>query len=295
MSHAVCALDVKDGRLKWSFDQIAAARREDAVTCNQMPAVVGDSVLFGDSFGGVYSIALADGALRWYANATTSLRLLAMAGGMFPWGTTAGMVVGPNDRIYHGYNQVGGIGRLRCHNILDGGVVWEAHFPSELNAAPAVGTLYGLGQKLAVVVGLGLNPSMDPLGPVGRVAYRLGARQGKATSVLALDAGNGMRLWRFDAPDWHGTLENNDAGQDLYCAPDTWGNPAIGSDGTVYMNWSGGKAFALRDANGDGVVDHNDPKEVSSYHHGFGANGETAIAPGFVVAPSCKQVIAWSS
>jgi len=298
MNEAVCALDAKDGQVRWIFDQMNFTGRKDALACNQMQAIVGDTAVFGDGFGGVYRVALADGTIRWHAKHATGLETIANTQGMVPYGTTATLVVGENDRVYHGFNIVAGMGTVRAHNIDTGILAWQRYFPgTEANAAVAVGKLYGWGDLLAVVVPLGNNPAMTTTSLLHGLQRLVGWTK-LESPVVALSSKTGETLWTFNVA-YDGTCAGSyydaDSGEGPLCAPDTWGTPTIGADGTVYVNWSGGKAFTLRDANGDGVVDPKDPQEVSSYYHGFGANGATALGPGFAVAPSCRQVMAWSS
>jgi len=58
----------------------------------------------------------------------------------------------------------------------------------------------------------------------------------------------------------------------------------MSADGTVYVNWSGGYSYTIRDKNLDGKIDAS---EVSFLETNSGMNGETAIAPGLIVVPSC--------
>lgn len=297
MGEAVCALDAKDLQVRWIFDHIEYTKpRMDALSCNQLQAIVGDTAIFGDSFGGVYRVALEDGAVRWYATPITDMGRIAATKGMLPYGTTGTVVVGPNDRVYHAFNTAGQVGTVRAFNVHNGRAVWERSFPgTEANAAVAVGKVYGWGERLAVVIALGSNPEMT-MSWWHWIRSLLGLVT-VSSPVMALRADSGATLWKLDLSH-NGHCSGSHVSLDregTLCAPDIWGNPTIGADGTVYLNWSGGKTFAVRDANGDGVVDPKDPKEVSSYSHGFGSNGATAVAPGYAVAPSCRQIMAFSS
>jgi len=287
MNNAVCALRASDGELKWSYLMSRHSGRQEALACNQVQSVVDGTVLFSDDFGGVYSASMENGTHIWYYPNATSMSLLNQTAGMLPYGTTASSAVGPNGLIYHPFNLAGGSGMLRAHSIADGSVVWVKSFDLEINVAPAVGTLRP-GGPIAVVVALGRNPA--PLDTGNETAPEVPAR------VMALDARTGKPLWTFTPPRWTGTCAGSHldlSGSGDLCMPDIFGTPTIGMDGTVYVNFSGGYSFALRDANGDGIVDLKDPAEVSSYHHGRGTNGQTAIAPGFVVVPNCRYIAAF--
>mmetsp|Transcript_32624 Transcript_32624/g.44299 ORF Transcript_32624/g.44299 Transcript_32624/m.44299 type:complete len:168 (-) Transcript_32624:97-600(-) len=112
--------------------------------------------------------------------------------------------------------------------------------------------------------------------------------------VVALDAETGKTVWSLDLSRKMYAMPNLNVRVPSYgCAPDMFGNPSIGADGTVYISWSGGKVLALRDSNGDGKIDPMDAQEYSSYDHGYGSNGNPAIGPGFMVAPSCNYMIGY--
>lgn len=52
-------------------------------------------------------------------------------------------------------------------------------------------------------------------------------------------------------------------------------------------------AKRLLDANGDGEIDTRDPREFSFYQHGKGSSSQTAMAPHFMVAAACNQLMAY--
>mmetsp|Transcript_65270 Transcript_65270/g.202104 ORF Transcript_65270/g.202104 Transcript_65270/m.202104 type:complete len:543 (-) Transcript_65270:92-1720(-) len=336
MSEAVCAINASTGSVLWIYDMIDSSRGRQNLATNQMHAVVNDTAVFSDGFGGVYRVSIETGEEIWYQPNVTCVQEFYRTGGMVPYGTTATMVVGPNDVIYSGFNLRAKVGALRAHDLRTGAELWSRTFQDEVNAAPAVGLLRP-GGSLAVVVAVGTNPmpvSVHQLLVFCMTVFilltvwcfwllcrrrtswctcRTGLKVSLAvafvgglvlvripsltlpmlgSTVLALDAGSGEVIWQFNS-SMLGLCAGNTWTE--FCVPDLWGSPAIGADGTVYVNWSGGKAFALRDANGDGVVDREDPGEASSYHHGSGSNGITAIAPGLLVAPSCRYILGWVS
>jgi len=282
----VCALHATDGSLKWNYSM---TERSNNISYNQQLAVVDNSVVFSDVNGGVYRVSLEEGREIWFEPGVTSTP---------PSFTTGTLVVGPNDAVYNVFNEGpyfgGQTGWLRVHDIRTGAVLWNRSFHEGVNAAPTVGPTRP-GGPLAVVVAVGDNAACWPYTRWTRLKQWLGLERWPALhgKILALDALTGETLWSFDAPPWNNVVAGS-TWQDKCCA-DIWGNLAIDSDGTVYANWSGGKAFALRDANGDGRIDPDDDREVSSYHHGFGSNGITAIAPGLTVVPSCRQIIGYAT
>jgi len=210
--------------------------------------------------------------------------------------TTGGLAVGPNNMVfvtgqYQPLGEFNGLGIVRAADLGSGKVLWSKKFDRSANVAPAVGPV-GPGGQLAVVVPIGMNMVPAPFAHSNQSPEAKGI-DGKPlakTSVHALDVQSGATLWSLRIPARNYTASTKGSKQ-YECAPDVWGTPAIGADGVVYLNWSGGKAFAIRDANHDGTIDALDPKELSSYEHGYGTNGESAIAPGLLVAPSCNLLM----
>jgi len=238
---------------------------------NQMPAIVDDSVLFTSVNGGAYRIGLQDGKEIWHTPGVPEASFT----------TAGGLVVGPNERVYLGASRNLGWGMLRVFDLATGEVLANKTFDLPLEAAPAVAPL-SPGGPLAVFVTLGRDPECDPLLPLPTPAR-----------ILALDAITLEQIWEFVLPMGDGIVAGVNSSEG--CCPDVFGNPTVGGDGTVYINWSGGWAYAIRDANGDGTVDMDDSSEVTAFHHGGGSNGNTALAPGMAVAPSCWQLLGYAS
>lgn len=264
----VVAVNVADGRKQWTYTMPGDLKGE-----NFMPAEFEDSIVFPDRAGGLYRLRLRDGSEVWrkpppagYENSTC----------------TGGMALGPNAVAYVASNKDPNMGMpfaggfLRAFHLQDGAELWSLDVDGAGNAAPAVGKVAG-HDVLAVVVGLGADPGFWING-----------------TVEARNALTGDLLWVF-GPIFGGMGFCAGFTDDDQCWPDLFGVPSIGADGTVYVNWSGGWAYALRDANGDGRVELSDPEEVSGYFHGEGTNGQSAIAPGFLVAPSCWKIIAFGA
>ena len=61
-----------------------------------------------------------------------------------------------------------------------------------------------------------------------------------------------------------------------------WLQPTISKDGTLYINWAfGGIGYALRDFNEDGLLDLENPEELSSFDFGIGNMGGPALVHGW--------------
>jgi len=282
-SSQLVAVSTTDGSVKWRYD---ITKRSGALALNADPAIVDGSVVVADTAGGVYRVSLEDGAEIWYTPGTAGTS------------TTGGLAVGPNDMVYvvGQYVQSGdfnGLGVVRALHLGSGSEEWNRKFQKSANVAPAVGPV-GPNGELAVVVPIGWNMPPAPISPEMKASLNsLRASDGSElaiTSVHALDATSGEDLWSLEIPARNYTASTKGSFT-FPCAPDVFGTPAIDADGVVFVNWSGGRAFALYDANKDGRIDAANPLELSSYEHGYGTNGESAIAPGMLVAPCCNSLI----
>jgi len=273
-SHGLCAVTEKDGSPKWTFN----LNRYGSKGYNLAPSVVDGVVYFTDMAGAVYAVSAEDGQEVWHHPGTEDATF-----------STATSVVGPDSHLYNAFNvrEDGSNsitkGVLRCHDLKSGDVVWSKTFSEGINAAPAVGPI-GPSNKTVVIVGVGNNPECLAEPAIGTP---------KLARILALDAQTGDTLWSFTAPEYALSCAGNTPAE--VCCPSMWSQPTLSADGRVYVNWSGGKFFALLDANRDGVIDANDPSEFSFYHHGKGSNSQTAMAPGLMVAAVCNKLLAYQT
>ena len=71
------------------------------------------------------------------------------------------------------------------------------------------------------------------------------------------------------------------------CRPGVWSTGVISGDGTYYVGHSSGKLFALRDSDGDGIIDEFSG-EVSVFHGGAPYQGSMALAPGILATSPCS-------
>lgn len=306
----IVALYTIDGQEKWRYNH---AKRAGTASFNVIPAIVNGSVVFDDMAGGVFRLSFEDGKEQWYTPGPN--------GNTF---STGAALVGPQNMIYVARNRrtewgsSGNDGFVRAHDLHTGKLLWDHGFSMSMNVGLAVGPLK-LGGRLAVIAVPGNNDIVYPqlarlifaylpqswyqtfwsnwrfVEPLSRLLNTLDARWHageRRSSVVALDAKSGELIWSLDlAVESMAMPASTLRPASLGCAPDIAGNPAIGADGTVYVSWSGGKVFAIRDANEDGKIDATDPHEVSFYPHGFGSNGNSAIGPGFLAVPSCNGVL----
>jgi len=203
------------------------------------------------------------------------------------------VALGPNGVLYCGssLSSLPGLrGVVRAHELRTGAVLWQRFLDMEIHAAPAVGRL-SEGGPLALVIGAG-SPTGRPDTTQERLERLLGLRPEPLFpgTVYAMDAADGRVRWTFRPKPWR---EQHCAGStwEVMCMPDLWSLPAIDGKGAVYINWSaGGITFGLRDANGDGVVDLNDPEEVASYEAGTGSTGPPVLGPGMLTVAACRRI-----
>merc|ERR1712187_720706 len=104
----------------------------------------------------------------------------------------------------------------------------------------------------------------------------------------AFDAETGKLQWIWKPPAWGDAAGKGDAenlltrvflGIKPQCNTASWGRPAIGGDGVVYAPHMSGKLFAIKDFNGDGIIDEG--TEVSSFDAGCSfLGGGPSCAPG---------------
>ena len=108
--------------------------------------------------------------------------------------------------------------------------------------------------------------------------------------TFALDAATGAIVWQYDMPLWHGAAAGDGFPENHGCAPDSSANNAIGGDGVAYVPHEDGRVYAIRDADGDGVIHEG---EVSSWGFDMTFQGSPAIAPGLLVVSPCDGLAAW--
>eukprot|EP00441_Pelagodinium_beii_P022538 CAMPEP_0197657178 /NCGR_PEP_ID=MMETSP1338-20131121/44466_1 /TAXON_ID=43686 ORGANISM="Pelagodinium beii, Strain RCC1491" /NCGR_SAMPLE_ID=MMETSP1338 /ASSEMBLY_ACC=CAM_ASM_000754 /LENGTH=676 /DNA_ID=CAMNT_0043233491 /DNA_START=72 /DNA_END=2102 /DNA_ORIENTATION=- len=268
-STGLCAVGASDGSAKWMYN----LAQHNSKGYSMAPAIVGDSVYFSDVAGAAYSISLQDGKERWYTQGPPNPHL-----------TTGSLVVGPNGKAYNGFSvgtssNITGI--VRAHSLDGGKVLWTKTFIEGINVAPAVGPY---GRKTAVVVAVGNNLECNHIPSI---------TSRKRGQIYVLDGETGREIWHFDLPYYSVSTAGNIPRRT--CCPDVMGQPTLASDGTVYVNWSGGKQFALKDVNKDGKVDANSKKEFAYFHHGKGSNAQSALAAGFLVSSVCDRLIAFGA
>eukprot|EP00747_Dinoflagellata_sp_TGD_P217990 gnl/TRDRNA2_/TRDRNA2_90304_c0_seq1.p1 gnl/TRDRNA2_/TRDRNA2_90304_c0~~gnl/TRDRNA2_/TRDRNA2_90304_c0_seq1.p1 ORF type:complete len:498 (+),score=77.28 gnl/TRDRNA2_/TRDRNA2_90304_c0_seq1:60-1553(+) len=280
-------LDAATGQFKYKY---SIMDRTGKIAYNAMPAIVNGSVIINDATGGLYRFSLQDGSEIWYVPPPDDEMCFTSAGGP----AVADGVVYLAFNVFRG-NMLGpGIGMIQAVELTTGEILWSKSFDRDANSAPSVGPA-GPNGAAAVVVGIGNNTGL-PENIFESAMFGLGIfeRPRFPGKVFALNPKTGDEYWTFEPPVWHGPGCAGATMSDM-CWPVHWSSPAVGADGTVYINWLGGKVFALRDANGNGRIDTENPSEYSSYEHGSGGNGNPAIAPGRLVVASCKQVVAFGA
>mmetsp|Transcript_41386 Transcript_41386/g.102881 ORF Transcript_41386/g.102881 Transcript_41386/m.102881 type:complete len:150 (-) Transcript_41386:194-643(-) len=70
------------------------------------------------------------------------------------------------------------------------------------------------------------------------------------------------------------------------CEPDSFANPSVGADGTVYFGWHGGMVYALDGRTGT---------VKSEYPTGTGIQANPAIGDGMVAFLTCNELIVFKT
>lgn len=272
------AMDTKSGDVKWSF-------QPDGIVYNSLQDVKEGSVVFSDFSGKAYRLNLESGDLIWKTGPGD-------AGEDVPTDfSTGGAVTGPNGVVYVTSNAktiLSKQGYVTAFNFADGKMLWRHSTGYEANNGAVVGMI---GGRLAVAIGVGSNPDMpQPLASLRGLKDNDESLQEKKARVVALDAATGEELWHHELPAWHGWAAGDTMNH--ICLPDSFGNPALSGDGTVYVGFESGTFYGINDRNGDGKIDES---EVDSYdtHNSF--QGSPAIAPGMLVATPCNGLHVFKS
>jgi len=274
----VRAFNATHGAQLWAF-------KPDVNVWNFMASFPGDgTTVFQDQAGKGYRLRLSDGSLLW------------KAGGQAATWTDGTATLGSNRVLYTVHNNIpdaldpklpNAQGTLEARRLEDGSLVWSRVTPRPPNNAPAVGRLYGSKDRLSVVQ------------PVGQQVVK-----GAPTDVHAYDAETGEPRWVFRGPAQKGSLQAGDlegmevrqqSGVRPICLPNPWSAPTIDARGTVFIGNEDGLFFALRDLNGDGVVEG--PGEVSAYdtQAAFSGSAGPALAPGVVAVASCDTLFVFKA
>lgn len=278
----LAALDV-DGKMLWNF-------RPNRTIYNALVSIVNGAVIFEDNMGTAYRLKLSDGTLVWKASATASNHK----------GTTGGAIVSPDcSTVYCTSNvaddEAGVHGLVTAFRFEDGHMLWQKKVTYEANSGPAIGHLKNDPDgALSVVVATGPNPDLVLPGLLGRESILINLDpinrhnlldHKKPGQVLALDALTGELRWTFDLPTWLGAAAGDTAIH--ACLPDSFANPAIAKDGTVYVAGESGVVYAINDKNGDGKINEQDG-EVSTFDTKNGFQAAPAIGPGILAIAPCN-------
>lgn len=259
----VALLDRADGRLRWSYNVSTMAPKSYVI--NLDPCILNESIILSDTSGGVYRLSVEDGSEIW--------RVPGLDEGTF----TLGGVACAGDMVFNGYSRADGSGGLRALSIDSGSLAWNRAFPKVVHNAPAIGRIHNHPSP-AVIVGMGEPPGRPwplPANITGK--------------VVAVDAVSNEVIWTFEPPPWHHWGAAGSTFEQL-CFPDLFSAATIDADGTVYINWSAaGITYALRDANADGIISLQDPREVSAADLGSAATGPPALAPGMIFVNTCRR------
>lgn len=260
----VAGLDASDGGILWEH-------QVDAELRNFMPMFTDyGTVVFQDISGAIYHLHVASGSRIWKVgnddNSTHSM-------------TT----YGNNDIVYSVYTKIVSqitdtdlqqTSDVRAYSLRDGHLLWQQNFPYPANSHPLVGFL---GKGVDVSTRLSLIVPIGAQLPGGSAAFGGG--------FLVFDAVTGDRQWNWipsvdDARKWEfGTCHQRPH----------FGSPSIDAKGTLYLGHVDGMFYAIRDDNGDNIIDGQ--TEVSSFNTQAGfLYGGTAIGLRTLATASCDTL-----
>ncbi len=301
------ALRASDGGVAWRYAIATASRRVIAYNCT--PCVVegeggagggGGRVLLMDIHGGVICLNGDDGIELWYAPGPTRESF-----------TTGGVCVGPvgsaaassafaafncegcgvedsegdthyfatpsvknDEEVPSKYALPRSRGMVRALSVEGGDVLWSRSFDVGISQACAVGPCAGVSGVDGVVACLGNNPGLpDTAREVRERKAGTISTPSLGGEIVVLNAADGATLWAWSSPVLPRRGPSGHSVADP-SQPDHWGSPTVGKDGTVYVVWSGGWAYALR---GDAATAK--AEVLSSFEHGFAVTASAPLVP----------------
>jgi len=263
LRQTVKGFNAKDGSELWSFDP-------DFFVRSFSPNFIGDGTfVFQDIEGGVYRHRIADGSRVW------------MRRGQVVESWSDGQVLAGTNGIVYAVANTKNLtsqtpddhGLFCAYKLTDGEKLWCTETPRPIYGTPSMGKVAG-HDGLAVVVPMGMP--VVPKAPV---------------EIHAYDAETGSQLWVFEGPAQNDTLQRGELEGMQERAMSRvrplnmglpWSVPTIDADGTVYIGSSEGPLFALRNEDGNSVV--NGTSEVASMDAlaCFPSDSAPSFAPGMM-------------
>lgn len=161
----LAADDIPELELQWAF------AFPDATPARTKPTVVGDVILVGDQFGGVYAIEAATGCVRWVFEADSGIRGAIMLGAKAD-GDTLAYFVDFRTTVY-------------ALDVSDGAVVWKNRVGRHPEASNTGSPTLHDGRVFVPLSTMEVVVAMDP-------TYECCTASG---AVAALDGATGELLW----------------------------------------------------------------------------------------------------
>ncbi|CAE7692020.1 unnamed protein product [Symbiodinium necroappetens] len=264
----VVALNATDGSMLWSF-------RARYPLYNWIGSIQNQSLLFADFFGGTYRLSLSDGSVIWKVPPPS-----------VTGATTGGLASGPNGVVYvtSNHEEIPNFrsGFVSAYLVSDGSLLWRRNTTYAANAGAAISP----GSRPFVVVPTGPNPAVALLGGGAKDLEKYNNTDDfrKPGKLVVLDGADGRTLWDYDFPDWYGPAANDTF--EHSCLPDSFANPAIAGDGSIFVVGESGHLYRFRDADGDGKVSSVD--EIYTHSTGNGFQGAPAISDGILAIAPCN-------
>mmetsp|Transcript_34380 Transcript_34380/g.109129 ORF Transcript_34380/g.109129 Transcript_34380/m.109129 type:complete len:526 (-) Transcript_34380:67-1644(-) len=323
----VIGVNATDGKRLWGFTP-------DVPTWNIMAMFTDEgNFVFQTQAGTVYCLKLQDGSLVWrngpeakFPEAKSGLHYLWTDGGATV-GSNGIAYVGSN--LGHGMTAIPGgdgtptnvAGYVHAYNASNGKFIWGEVVSRPMMSWPAVGRI-GPNMRLATVSTLGTNPGAPGVSMyyqwlpdwlklqmhhwsiwLGDRAKFLWWNPGFATEVVAMDAATGQRLWTWTPPvyprlackgDEEALVLRMTMGIRSQCMTASWGAPSIGGDGVVYAPHMNGMVYAIKDINGNGIIE--EATEVTSFDaESAFLHGGPTFAPGTMAVTTCDSLWVWNT
>lgn len=295
----VIAVNSTTGEYKWTFHPTSRFH-------GLLPAIHNGSVVFADASGRAYRLDAETGREIWKSDgpglhsiidARPTSTVISPSGVVY---VATGADPVPRRERQTVLGEFGVMVYLSALNFTTGEVLW---FLDCAGSAPALGRLHPGGEGPLALVIATLGDSCP--GANGSVFHDTS----RMSRLIALDATTGKRLnWTFapstlqsehDSAQKYGLPETSaseiSAGVLLDtdisapgCMPQSSSDPIMGGDGTVYISSKAGDFYAIRDKNGNGVINATDAGgEVVRIRTGGRHWHSLGIATGMLVASSC--------
>jgi len=301
----VRGLNAADGTNVWSFKTMSPV-------WNMVPVWGPEgSVVFQDWEGRLYSLDLQTGDKRFQVggdigthtnaaavydaghNVAVALGMLHYNVNNFDMASALGIPVGKYCNPYPApgilvncFTWQGGPGFVRGYNATSGRPLWEVRTP-EPPASAAAGMLNSPGMHTRLVVTMGMN-----------------CRFNSPSQIWAIDPNSGHTRWMRDGPTlWTAQCAGDRQGADIRramggraaCTPNSWSNPAIDSNGDVFVGNQVGELLKFGTPSGTSGAPSN-VQLTSTLTTGVAfQDSAVAFGPGVMAVSTCTSLMVFQT